>query len=88
MVQVVRSHVSRPNEPAPMRFNVFLSPLRRRTVLGNVEPYGVIHGSSYTWLQMPFGVPVTDDLTQAVELARRAGVLVIDDPDGLIPTAT
>jgi len=81
MVQVVRSHVPGPNEPAPMRFNVYLSPRHGEQVLGYVEPYGVIHGKFAHLV----GVPVIDALAQATELARRVGVLVIDDTDGLFP---
>jgi hypothetical protein len=70
-----------------MRFKVYVSPKDGETVLGYVEPYGVIHGNTCTWLQTPFGVPVADAYEVAVDLAERAGVavLLVDDPKGLFP---
>ena len=41
-----------------MRFKVYVSPKDGESLLGYVEPYGVIHGNQCTWLQTPFGVPV------------------------------
>jgi hypothetical protein len=85
MVQIIRSLGAGPDRPAPMRFKVYMSPKDRQTVLGYVEPYGIIHGNSCTWLQTPFCVPVAEAYAHALELAGRAGVPVlwIDDPEGL-----
>jgi hypothetical protein len=85
MVKIVRSFTPAPDAPEPMRFKVYLSPKDGRTVLGYVEPYGVIHGNQCTWLQTPFGVPVAQAYAQAVDLAERSGVpvLLIDDPKSL-----
>jgi hypothetical protein len=44
MVQIVRSYSPDPATPAPMRFMVYVSPKDRKSVLGYVEPYGIIHG--------------------------------------------
>lgn len=87
MVQIVRSLTPGPETPAPMRFKVYLSPKDRKSVLGYVEPYGVMHGNQCTWLQTPFGVPVAQAYSDAVDLAERVGVpvLLIDDPKGLFP---
>jgi hypothetical protein len=89
MVQIVRSMAPGPVSPEPMRFKVYLSPKDGKSVLGYVEPYGVIHGNQCTWLQTPFGVPVAQAYEVAVDLAARAGVtvLLIDDPKGLLPAA-
>jgi hypothetical protein len=89
MVQIVRSYSPDPDTPAPMRFKVYVSPKDRKSVLGYVEPYGIIHGSICTWLQTPFGVPVAEAYARAVELAESAGVsmLLIDDPEGLFPAS-
>lgn len=56
-------------------------------MLGYVEPYGIIHGDSCTWLQTQFGVPVEEAFRQAMALADNAGVplLLIDDPQNLFP---
>lgn len=89
MVQIVRSMPPGPASPEPMRFKVYLSPKDGKSVLGYVEPYGVIHGNTCTWLKTPFGVPVAQAYEAAVDLAARSGVpvLVIDDPNGLFPAA-
>lgn len=87
MVQIVRTFNPGPDAPAPMRFKVYISPKDGTTVLGYVEPYGIIHGDLCTWLQTPFGIPVVEAYAHAVELAERARVAVlwIDDPKGLFP---
>jgi hypothetical protein len=71
-----------------MRFKVYLSPKDGNSVLGYIEPYGIIHGNQCQWLQTPFGAPVAEAYAHAVDLAERAGVLVllINDPRGLFPT--
>jgi hypothetical protein len=71
-----------------MRFKVYVSPKDGKSVVGCVEPYGIIYGNTCTWLQTPFGAPVAEAFACAVELAKRAGVpmLLIDDPKGLFST--
>lgn len=89
MVQIVRLYSPGPDAPESMRFKVYLSPKDGKSVLGYVEPYGVIHGTQCTWLQTPFGIPVAEAYARAVDLAERAGVpvLVIDDPNSLFTAA-
>lgn len=87
MVQILRSFNPGTDSPRPMRFKVYMSPKDGRSVLGYVEPYGILHHNSCTWLQTRFDVPVAEAYEHALELARRAGVpmLWIDDPEGLFP---
>jgi hypothetical protein len=87
MVQIIHSFAAGPDRPA-MRFKVYVSPKDEQTVLGYVEPYGIVRGNTCTWLQTPFGVPVAEAYAYALDLAGRAGlpVLWIDDPEGLFST--
>lgn len=70
-------------------FKVYRSTKDGETVLGYLEPYGIVNGgaASVTFITTDFGVPVVDAYRKVVALAFENGIeaILIDDPDGLFP---
>lgn len=89
MVEIVDELLPPLTKESVFVFKVYKSPKDGETVLGYMEPYGVIHpdGHAVTWISTDFGVPVLTAFSRVVELAALHGVqtVLVSDPDSLFP---
>jgi hypothetical protein len=92
MVEVVDKLLPPLSKDEVFVFKVYKSPKDGETVLGYMEPFGVIHsgGRAVTWISTPFGVPVLKAFADVLELAEGHGAkaVLINDPDKLFPNQT
>ncbi|WEX89943.1 hypothetical protein PZN02_005280 [Sinorhizobium garamanticum] len=89
MVRVVDELVPPLTKDEAFVFKVYRSPKDGESVLGYMEPFGVVHSDAraVTWISTPFGVPVLKAFSDVLGLAERHGAKAvwINDPDNLFP---
>lgn len=86
MVQVIENRT--PVERSKFfEFKVY-KPKTSQRILGYLKPYGIVDGSTATWVRTNFGVDVREAFRTAIELAdqHRVPFIYINDPNGLFPS--
>jgi hypothetical protein len=84
MVRVIENQI--PGRSQVFEFKVYKTKARQR-IFGYLKPYGIVEGSTATWVKTDFGVDVGEAFRTAMELADQHHIpfIYINDPNGLFP---